>query len=256
MQQHIVSIVRPSGKTGYYLDLFRSRSKGQNEHHDYIYHNIGEKFALHHDGGTALPMNKADDRYKSYPVTMYRVNQEEKTTIQVSTSLNDNGGKYTESKTLRVPGWDYFSGVMNSAPNKHSIYGTFYMDALRRYNHVAMPGGFAREYTDCEAPPIYDAVKPYAAIAKEGKEEKYEELADLRSRLSYPIMVAFEKWMVNEYPKVLPRGRIGQAIKYTYGIYHKLTRYHLDGRPKMDNNLAENAVRPIAWVSEELVVLG
>jgi len=74
----------------------------------------------------------------------------------------------------------------------------------------------------------------------------YEERSDLRSRLSYPIMVAFEKWLVNEYPKVLPKGRIGQAIKYTYGIYHKLTRYHLDGRLKMDNNLAENAVRPIA----------
>ena len=74
----------------------------------------------------------------------------------------------------------------------------------------------------------------------------FEERADLRSRLSYPIMVAFEKWLVNEYPKVLPKGRIGQAINYTYRIYHKLTRYHLDGRLKMDNNLAENAVRPIA----------
>ena len=74
----------------------------------------------------------------------------------------------------------------------------------------------------------------------------YEQRSDLRSRLSYPIMVAFEKWMVNEYPKVLPKGRIGQAINYTYRIYHKLTRYHLDGRMKMDNNLAENAVRPIA----------
>ena len=74
----------------------------------------------------------------------------------------------------------------------------------------------------------------------------YEERSDLRSRLSYPIMVAFEKWLVKEYPKVLPKGRIGQAINYTYRIYHKLTRYHLDGRLKMDNNLAENAVRPIA----------
>ena len=74
----------------------------------------------------------------------------------------------------------------------------------------------------------------------------FEERAELRSRLSYPIMVAFEKWMVNEYTKVLPKGRIGHAIKYTYGNYHKLTRYHLDGRLKMDNNLAENAVRPIA----------
>ncbi len=66
----------------------------------------------------------------------------------------------------------------------------------------------------------------------------YEERAQLRSRLSYPIMVAFEKWMLKEYPKVLPKGRIGKAIKYTYRIYHKLTRYHLDGRLKMDNNLA------------------
>jgi transposase len=74
----------------------------------------------------------------------------------------------------------------------------------------------------------------------------YEERANLRSRLSYPIMVAFEKWLINEYPKVLPKGRIGQAIKYTYGIYHKLTRYHLDGRLRIDNNLAENAVRGIA----------
>lgn len=73
-----------------------------------------------------------------------------------------------------------------------------------------------------------------------------EERADLRSRLSYPIMVAFEKWMLGEYPKVLPKGRIGKALRYTYNIYHKLTRYHLDGKFKMDNNLAENAIRPIA----------
>lgn len=74
----------------------------------------------------------------------------------------------------------------------------------------------------------------------------YEQRADLRSRLSYPIMVTFEKWLLSEYPKVLPKGRIGQAIRYTYNIYHKLTRYHLDGRFRMDNNLGENAIRPVA----------
>jgi len=74
----------------------------------------------------------------------------------------------------------------------------------------------------------------------------YQERAELRTRLSYPIMIAFEKWLVSEYHKVLPKGRIGKAIRYTYSIYHKLTRYHLDGRLKIDNNLGENAVRPIA----------
>ena len=74
----------------------------------------------------------------------------------------------------------------------------------------------------------------------------YDQRAELRSRLAYPIMVAFEKWILREYPKVLPKGRIGKALKYTYGIYHKLTRYHLDGRLRIDNNLAENAIRPVA----------
>jgi transposase len=85
-------------------------------------------------------------------------------------------------------------------------------------------------------------------VERRADQEKlsYEERSDLRSRLSYPIMVAFEKWLVKEYPKVLPKGRIGKAIRYTYGIYHKLTRYHLDGRLRIDNNLGENAIRPIA----------
>jgi len=74
----------------------------------------------------------------------------------------------------------------------------------------------------------------------------YDQRAELRSRLSYPIMVAFEKWMLNEHPQVLPKGRIGKAIRYTYNIFPKLTRYHLDGRLKIDNNLGENAIRPIA----------
>jgi transposase len=86
------------------------------------------------------------------------------------------------------------------------------------------------------------------AVERRADEENlsFKERSDLRSRLSYPIMVAFEKWMVSEYPKVLPKGRIGKAIHYTYGMYHKLTRYHLDGRLKMDNNLAENAIRQVA----------
>jgi len=80
----------------------------------------------------------------------------------------------------------------------------------------------------------------------DGEQLSFGQRAELRARLSYPLMVAFEKWLVNEYPKVLPKSRIGRAIKYTYEIYHRLTRYHLDGRYKMDNNLAENSIRPLA----------
>jgi len=78
------------------------------------------------------------------------------------------------------------------------------------------------------------------------KNLSYKERADLREKLSYPIMVSFEKWLVREYPHVFPKGRMGKAIKYTYDIFHRLSRYHLDGRYRIDNNMAENSIRPLA----------
>jgi len=74
----------------------------------------------------------------------------------------------------------------------------------------------------------------------------YEARAELRSRLAYPIMCAFEKWIVNYMPNAIPGGRMSKALTYTYSLFHRLSRYHLDGRYKIDNNLIENAIRPLA----------
>jgi transposase len=74
----------------------------------------------------------------------------------------------------------------------------------------------------------------------------YEKRAELRSRLAYPILCAFEKWIVNYYPKAIPQGRMYKALTYTYSLFHRLSRYHLDGRYQIDNNLVENAIRPLA----------
>lgn len=68
------------------------------------------------------------------------------------------------------------------------------------------------------------------------QEMDYEQRAELRKKLAYPILCAFEKWVVEYYPKVLPKGRMGKALSYTYSIFHRLSRYHLDGRYLMDNN--------------------
>lgn len=74
----------------------------------------------------------------------------------------------------------------------------------------------------------------------------YEQRAELRSRLAYPILCAFEKWIVGYIPKVLPKGRMYKALTYTYALFQRLTRYHLDGRYRIDNNLIENDIRPLA----------
>jgi len=70
--------------------------------------------------------------------------------------------------------------------------------------------------------------------------------AELRQRLAYPILCAFEKWIVSYYPKTVPKGRMNKALSYTYSLFHRLSRYHLDGRYLIDNNLVENDIRPLA----------
>jgi len=73
-----------------------------------------------------------------------------------------------------------------------------------------------------------------------------QQRAALRARLAYPILTAFEKWITSYYQKAIPKGRMSRALSYTYSIFHRLSRYHLDGRYKMDNNLVENSIRPLA----------
>jgi transposase len=78
------------------------------------------------------------------------------------------------------------------------------------------------------------------------QEMDYGQRAELRKRLAYPIMRAFEKWIEGYYPKALPGGRMSKALAYTYNLFMRLSRYHLDGRYLPDSNLAENAIRPLA----------
>jgi transposase len=113
--------------------------------------------------------------------------------------------------------------------------------ARRKFEEALKEDKARAEYALAQIGMLYD-VERRADVEK----LSFEERSDLRCRLSYPIMVAFEKWLVNEYPNVLPKGRIGKAIRYTYEIYPRLTRYHLDGRYRIDNNLGENSIRPLA----------
>lgn len=78
------------------------------------------------------------------------------------------------------------------------------------------------------------------------QELDYQKRAELRARLAYPILFGFERWIVGYMPKALPKGRMSQALTYTYSLFHRLSRYHLDGRYRIDNNLVENTIRPLA----------
>lgn len=93
-----------------------------------------------------------------------------------------------------------------------------------------------------------EQIQKLYALERRMKDEDLskEEIEKLRKQEAYPILRAFEVWLEENRSAVLPSSLIGKAIKYTYGIYPRLARYVIDGRYRIDNNLAENAVRPLA----------
>jgi len=71
-----------------------------------------------------------------------------------------------------------------------------------------------------------------------------EETLALRKDKAEPILKEFKAWMDNLLPKTPPKGLLGKALSYAIGHWKKLIRYLEDGRIPIDNNCAENAIRP------------
>ena len=66
-----------------------------------------------------------------------------------------------------------------------------------------------------------------------------------RQELARPIMEAMKLWMETEGVKYSENSLIGKAITYAYTRWDNMMRYLEDGRLLLDNNLAENEIRPV-----------
>lgn len=79
-------------------------------------------------------------------------------------------------------------------------------------------------------------------------EEKatYEECRQKREQLARHIMNEIKAWMEYEGVKYSGESLTGKAVTYAYNCWGNMMRYLEDGRIKIDNNLMENAIRPIA----------
>ena len=80
---------------------------------------------------------------------------------------------------------------------------------------------------------------------KDGKPD-YERRKALRQEKAYPEIKKFETWMEVNLFKSGPKTMMEEAITYTYNIIKKLALYTTDGRYKIDDNMVENSIRPLA----------
>ncbi len=86
------------------------------------------------------------------------------------------------------------------------------------------------------------------AVEQEAKglQLDYDQRKALRIKKSKSLMDEFKKWLTENIDLTLPQSAIGKAIAYTLNLWPRLERYLEDGRYEIDNNLIENAIRPVA----------
>lgn len=68
----------------------------------------------------------------------------------------------------------------------------------------------------------------------------------LRKEKAYPQIRKFEEWIEAQYPYTTDGSLLRKAMEYTYKRLPKLAMYVNDGNWLIDNNLVENAIRPLA----------
>jgi transposase len=83
-------------------------------------------------------------------------------------------------------------------------------------------------------------------IEKQAKEQalSFEQIGRLRRKESLPILEQFKQWLEDKAPIVPPKSLLGKAIAYSLDNWQRLIVYVEDGRLQLDNNAAENAIRP------------
>ena len=175
--------------------------------------------------------------------------------------------------------WVYYNPIDNHAvfifePGRARVYpadhlkefsGKLQTDGLKVYTafddlaHIALFACLAhirRRFVDAKksdpvrAEKVLLYIQALYAIEDKARKEKYtpaQRLA-LRQEEATPIMKLLKKYLDEQYNsgEVLPKSAMGQAISYALGRWKYMERYLENGEVEIDNNLVENAIRPVA----------
>lgn len=72
-------------------------------------------------------------------------------------------------------------------------------------------------------------------------------VVQLRQQEAIPVLQTMKTWMEEQYPAIIvKKSPIAQAMAYFLPRWEKLCIYTRDARLNIDNNLVENAIRPVA----------
>lgn len=141
-----------------------------------------------------------------------------------------------------------FKGALQT--DGYAVYDIF--DRNKDITLLACLAHARRKFTDAKqndkdrAEEMLTMIQQLYAIERDIKDLEVDAIREIRQLRSIPILNKIETWLKNQLLETLPKSAIGMAIAYTLNLWPRLIRYTQDGRFRIDNNLIENAVRPIA----------
>ena len=100
---------------------------------------------------------------------------------------------------------------------------------------------------------LYEVEKEIREYKQSSECADYNAIRSIRIKKALPELSKFKNEL-DEWKKNVPeKGKTGKAISYTLNLWDKLTKYVYDGKCPIDNNTAENAIRPFvvgrkAWL--------
>ena len=140
---------------------------------------------------------------------------------------------------LQTDGYDGYNAVVAA---NHLIHVGCMAHARRRFSDAVKAQGKNRKRGK--------AHRGLALIQKLYRIEKQTRQRDPEQRHAHrlchakPVLEEMRGWLDRSLPQVPPTSATGKALHYLHNEWPKLIRYLEDGRLEIDNNAAENAIRP------------
>jgi len=140
---------------------------------------------------------------------------------------------------LQTDGYDGY----NAAVSENDLIHVGCMaHARRKFNDAVKAQGKSKKHG--KAHRGLTLIQKLYRVEKQARKLTPEKRYLQRQLYAKPILNEIETWLENALPQVPPSSVTGKALHYLHNEWPKLIRYLEDGRLDIDNNAAENAIRP------------
>ncbi|MFV9616412.1 MAG: IS66 family transposase [Gammaproteobacteria bacterium] len=171
------------------------------------------------------------------PVILYQYADSRRAQVPVDFLYPEPGTQADHSLTLMSDGYSGYNALSRHAGIKR--HAVCWAHARRKFVEASQ----GRKNTAAAHQMVALIGKLYS-IERSLKDQTVEERKRVRQEKAKPILDKMKVWLDSKTGKVLPKSLLGKAIHYTLGLWPQLTVYLEEGSIPIDNNPAENAIRP------------